>query len=95
MDYRMYAGTVPANENVVNIIKNELYEKDKLMIKTPLKFIGFEGEAGTSFVLNNQKEKMRIPSTGSFITPYNGSNYCPVYSLTFDNEFSGNIYYII
>lgn len=95
MDYRMYSGGASAGENVVTLIKNELYTKSKIQNQAPLKFIGFEGTAGTLFTLNNQKDKMAIPSSGKFITPYNGTQYCPIYSLVFDDAFSGYIYYIM
>lgn len=95
MDYRMYSGGAEAGENVVTLIRNELYKDSGLKIKAPLKFVGFEGTAGTEFTLNNQAQKMAIPSTGHFVTPYNGQQYCQVYSLVFDSAFSGNIYYIV
>lgn len=95
MDYRMYSGGAQPGDNVVTLIKNELFTKSGMRLKSPLKFVGFEGEPGTQFTLNNQKLKMSIPSTGSFITPYNGLQFCPVYALVFDEEFTGDIYYII
>lgn len=95
MDYRMYSGGAEAGENVVTLIKDSLFKEGGIRIKTPLKFVGFEGTAGTSFRLNNHAEKMVIPSTGSFITPFSGQYYCHVFSLIFDEAFTGNIYYII
>ena len=52
MDYRMYTGGVSAGENVVDKIKTEL-EREGLKITKPLRWIGFEGDAGTKFTLNN------------------------------------------
>lgn len=93
MDYRMYTGGVGAGENAVDKIKTEL-EKEGLKITKPLRWIGFEGSAGTKFTLNDQKTEMAIPQCGSFVTPYDGEEFMPIYSLKFKSSFSGNIYYI-
>lgn len=94
MDYRMYSGGAPANENVIPIIIKELNDNG-MKVSGPLKFIAFEGSAGTTFYLNNHKELTKIPSTGKFITPYTGERFMPIYSLKFPDGFVRNIYYII
>lgn len=94
MDYRMYSGGAPAGENVVTLIKESLKEQG-IKINSPLRFVGFEGSAGMMFHLNDHEEPIAIPSTGKFITPFNGERFMPIYSLVFDGGFSGNIYYIV
>lgn len=73
MDYRMYkpTGSIPANTNVVNLIKQDLKTKG-IVGKGPLRFIAFEADAGTTFTLNDTNNKMEVPSTGNFITPFDG-----------------------
>lgn len=93
MDYRMYSGGIPAGKNAVEIIKKSLKEQG-INVKTPLKFIGFEGSAGTTFYLNSHKEVTKIPQTGKFVTPFDGDKYMPIYRLEFVSAFSGDIYYI-
>lgn len=94
MDYRMYSGGVPAGKNVVSLIIKQLNDNGEKQ-RAPLKMVAFEGAAGVAFSLNNHTDKMVIPSTGAFYTPYSGDRFMPIYSLVFDNAFSGNIYYII
>ena len=43
--------------------------------------------AGTEFKIN--KNPMKVPSNGYFISPYDGERYLNIYSLTFDNGCSG------
>lgn len=93
MDYRMHIGGAVAGENVVDTIKKEL-EREGLKITKPLRWVGFEGEAGTKFTLNDQITEIAIPQCGSFVTPYDGEEYMPIYSLKFSSGFSGDIYYI-
>lgn len=95
MDYRMYSGGASANENVVSLIKESAYNDDGLKFHTPLKFVGFTGDVGTVFYLNGSNSPMKIPSTGYFITPFDGERYMGIYSLVFENDFTGDIYYII
>ena len=96
MDYRMYSGGAPAGKNVVKLIEEHLREQGQVKIgQLILDFVGFEGAAGTTFTLNNQRDKMVIPNCGHFITPHDGDKYMKIYSLVFDNTFTGNIYYII
>lgn len=93
MDYRMYSGECPAGENVVSLIKESL-KSQRIKVDGPLKFVGFEG-AGITFKLNGHTEVTKVPSTGYFITPYAGDRFMPVYSLVFEKDFIGDIYYII
>lgn len=96
MDYRMYPYGAPAGENVVELIRQHLIEQGQIKTsKLVLDFVGFEGETGTTFMLNNQEDKMAIPNCGHFVTPHYGDRYMKVHSLVFDSAFTGNIYYII
>lgn len=97
LNYRMFSGTIPAGENAVEIIKKHLEDNEGFKTaKLTLDFVGFEAPKGTSFTLNNQKDKISVPSSEYFITPYLDSNhYMSIESLIFDSSFSGNIYYII
>ena len=94
MDYRMYSDGAPAGKNVVPLIKKSLKEQG-IKVDGPLKMVAFEGNSGTKFKLNQHKEFTEIPSTGQFTTPYSGERYMPIYNLTFESAFDGNIYYII
>ena len=96
MDYRMYDKNIPAGENVVELIQKHLRETGEVKTdKLVLDFVGFEGDAETKFTLNNQKDKMIIPSCGHFITPHCGERHMKIHSLVFDNDFNGYIYYIV
>ena len=94
MDYRMWKCTASANENCVPLIKESM-KADNININTPLKLVAFEAASGTKFYLNDSKEPMEVPSTGKFVTPYNGVQGMNIWSLKFKNRFSGNIYYIV
>lgn len=94
MDYRMYSKGIPAGKNAVSEIIKSINENGEHQ-RGPLKMVAFEGEAGLSFKLNNHAESMEISSTGKFYTPYTGDKFMPIWSLVFDSDFSGNIYYII
>lgn len=94
MDYRMYTGPIPAHKNVIPLIKDSL-KNQGIKVDGPLKMVAFEGVAGTEFKLNTHEEKSAIPSTGKFSTPYAGNYFMPIYNLTFEKAFNGNIYYII
>lgn len=94
--YRMYSANVQADENVIDLIKKQLEETEKLKLpKFKVKFVGFEGEAGTEFYLNNQIQAFQIPECGKFITPFDGDRYMQIFSLKFAENFNGNIYYIV
>ena len=95
MDYRMWKGTVNANENVVPIIIQDAVQSDGLRHSDRIYFVGFNGDPGTEFYLNNSKSPMEIPDSGYFITPYFGERFMPVFSLSFAENFDGKIYYII
>lgn len=94
MDYRMYSGGASAGQDVVALIKESLKSQNIRTSNAPLKMVAFEGDEGTKFFLNGHAEPMEIPSTGQFVTPYNGAYCMPIYKLTFEEAFSGNIYYI-
>lgn len=95
MEYRMWKCTAGANENVVPLIKASIKANDGFNIGSSLRFVGFEGDEGTEFYLNDSNEAMEIPSTGSFITPFNGERGMNIWSLKFKTAFTGNIYYIV
>lgn len=95
MDYRMWKGTVNANENVVPIIIQDAVNSDELRHSDRIYFVGFNGDPGTEFYLNNSNSPMEIPDSGYFITPYFGERFMPVFSLSFAKNFDGKIYYII
>lgn len=94
MDYRMYSGGATAGRNVVQDIIKSINSAGEHQ-RGPLKMVAFEGAAGTSFKLNDHAESTVIPSTGQFYTPYGGDRFMPIYRLVFDQDFNGNIYYII
>ena len=95
MDYRMYSGGATANENVIPLIKESIQQSDGIKTHTPFRFIGFEGDVGTEFYLNGSNDLMKIPSSGYFVTPFDGERYMPIYSLVFESDFNGDIYYIV
>lgn len=95
MDYRMFSDGVVAGQDAVALIRESLKAQNIKMSNIPLKMVAFEGAEGTKFYLNGHAEPMEIPSTGQFVTPYGGAFYMPIYKLTFEKAFTGNIYYII
>lgn len=76
MDYRMWKGTVNANENVVPIIIQDAVNSDGLRRSDRIYFVGFNGNPGTEFYLNNSNSPMEIPDSGYFITPYFVKDLC-------------------
>lgn len=85
---------VAAGEDAVKKIYEQLHRQTGYYnTRFVLKFIGFEADQGVSFKINNVPNQ--VPSTKYFITPYGGNYYMPIYSLIFDSDFSGDIYYII
>lgn len=95
MNYRMFTVAATGDDDVVQLIKKELESKGEKFPQFSLKFIGFEAPAGTQIILNNNDEGMVVPSSGKFITPFNGERYMYIRSLKFPSGFSGNLYYII
>ena len=96
MDYRMYSEGAPAGKNVVELIQKRLEEQGQVKTaKLVLDYVGFEGSAVTTFRLNNQEDRKKKKKTGYFISPNCGDRYMQISSLIFDNDFSGNIYYIV
>lgn len=98
MDYKMFKPTssIPAGKNVVSLIKESL-KQDGITLNAPLRFIGFEASPGIQFYLNGTKEAnlMEVPSSGNFITPFDGERGVSIHYLAFKNSFSGSIYYIM
>ena len=95
MEYRMWKCTAGAMENCVPLIKASVKENDNISMGSSLRFVGFEGTAGTKFYLNDSNEEMEIPAVGHFVTPFTGERGMNIWSLKFKEAFSGNIYYII
>lgn len=96
MDYRMTTINAQAGEDIVKKINQHLKEVEGIEIYNPtLYFIGFEAISGTKFYLNDQKSPMLVPNNGNFTTPYFGGLGFKIKKLKFENDFSGNVYYII
>lgn len=94
MAYACVNVTAAANEDVLKKIYEYLNsEYGYYNTKFSLRFVGFEASAGTTFKLNEIGNK--VPSTGYFVTPYNGEYYMIINSLTFDNGCTGMDFYII
>lgn len=86
-NYRCFSVSAGADENIIPIIYKELQKEGYTSPKFQLHFVGFEAAAGTEFKIN--KNPMKVPSNGYFISPYDGERYLNIYSLTFDNGCSG------
>lgn len=82
-NYGCFTITAKKNENVVPLIFKAFTGNVPTGALNKLKFVGFEGPVGTTFKLNGTPNK--IPTTGKFITPYDGECYMAISSLTFDN----------
>lgn len=95
MDYRMITVSASNNDNIVDLISQRLNEQGWKNNNLKLHFVGFEAPAGTRFYLNNQKDAIKVPKGGKFITPYNGERYMNIFNLKFESDFNGDIYYII
>lgn len=85
---------VAAGEDAVKKIYEQIHKENGYFnTRFILKFVGFEAPSGTSLKINGIRNV--VPSSEYFISPYNGSTYMNIQTLTFDEDFSGNIYYII
>ena len=94
MAYACINVTASANEDVIKKIYKILNEEYGVFnTKFSVRFIGFETDPGVAFKLNKIANK--VPSTGYFITLYNGEYYITINSLTFDNGCNGIDFYII
>lgn len=82
-NYGCFSITAKKDENIVPLVFKEFAGGVPTGAYNKLKFIGFEGPAGTTFKLNGTPNK--IPTTGKFITPYEGDRYLTINSLTFDD----------
>lgn len=82
-----------ANENVIPLLFKELTGNVPVGTKCKVKFIGFESTGGTTLKINGAPNQ--VPSTGKFITPYDGVNYLTIQTLTFDEGCSDlNIWFL-
>lgn len=95
MELRMWTNTATAGEDCIPLIKKSIKATDGFNVTGSFKFIGFEGDSGTEFYLNDSKEPMKIPNCGYFITPFDGQRGMGIWSLKFKETFTGDIYYII
>lgn len=94
MAYRCVTVSAEPNEEILKKIYKILNQEDGYFnTRFQLRFIGFEAERGTEFKINKVKNK--VPSTGYFITPYDGAGYMVINSLTFDDGCSNQSFYII
>lgn len=84
-----------SNDNIVDIISEKLNKQGWKNSDIRLDFVGFEAPAGTSFFINDQKDAIKVPSCGYFISPYNGERYMKIFNLKFVSGFNGDIYFII
>lgn len=94
MAYTCVTVTATKDENIIEKIHKILKERDGLYnTRFSVRFIGFEAEAGTEFILNKSENK--VPSSGYFITPYNGQTYMTINSLYFKEGCQLQNFYII
>lgn len=91
----MMTVSASSKDNVVELISNKLKEQGLRHSSLKLHFVGFEAPVGTSFFINNQKEPMKVPSCGYYISPYDGERYMNIFNLKFTSDFMGDIYFII
>ena len=95
MDYRMMNISSSSEENIVEIISKKLNEQGWKNSGIKLHFFGFEAPAGTAFYINDQKDAIKVPSCGYFISPFNGDRYMNIFNLKFLGGFNGDIYFIV
>lgn len=96
MEYRMTTVNVKAGENMIDQLVKDLKEDGYAFASISFPFIGFEALPGTKFYLNEQKKPMLVPSNGNFATPFFGNGgSCLISKLVFEEDFAGNVYYII
>lgn len=95
MDYRMMTISASSDENIVDLISEKLNEQGWKNSGIKLHFVGFEAPVGTSFFINDQKDAIKVPSCGYFISPFNGERYMNIFNLKFVSGFNGDIYFII
>lgn len=93
-NYRVFNITAEANENIIDkiyeILKKEGYKNPNFKVH----FIGFEAKKGTEFLFN--RNQMKIPSSGYFISPYEGeSSYINVNELFMINGCNNQDFYCI
>ena len=94
MDYKMFTANCSADDNIIDLINKDLIKKGLNNSKGYIRFVGFEGEAGTAFKING--DQFVIPKVGHFVTRFTGERGEDIYSLYFNNGCTGlNIYYII
>ena len=82
-----------ADENIVPLLFKELTGTVPPGQQCKLQFIAFEGEADTELTINGVPNI--VPSTGQFLTPYDGANHMMIHSVTFKEAISNlNIWFI-
>lgn len=94
MDLRMIKVTAAANQDIIPLIFAELENAGDKHPEYQLDYIGFEATAGTGFKINDNA--MEVPSSGHFVTPYEGNNYLRIRQFSFDSGCTAqNVFYII
>lgn len=93
-NYRTVTISAPANTNIVPLIYEQLKQEGYRTSIFNLDFIGFQGEAGSEVYIN--KNPLKVPSTGDFFTPYNGSSdFIQINSVVFPRAISDMDFWII
>lgn len=94
MEVKMYTANATGTQNIVELINEDLKAQGEIIPKLTLHCIAFEANPGTAFKINNCN--FVVPSTGKFVTPFEGDRYCKITNLEFPDGCTGlNIYYII
>lgn len=93
-NYRTVTISGAANENLVPKIYEQLKTEGYTTSRFVLDFVGFEADEGTSFKINGNP--LKVPSTGTFYSPFNTSgDFLAISSLTFDEAVDDMDLYII
>lgn len=92
-NYRVFNLSCEAGENLVTKIYNVLKNEGYRMPNFRLQFIGFEIVPLMQFKLNDKL--MVVPSSGQFISPYDGNEYLPIKSVVFDEDVYNIDFYCI
>lgn len=79
--------TAQADENIVPLLFKELTGTVPPGQQCKIQFIAFEESAGEELTINGVPNI--VPSTGQFITPYDGANHMMIHSVTFKNGLDG------
>lgn len=92
-NYRCFNISCDAGKNIVTEIYKVLKQEGNIINNFKLKFIGFETTPLTNFKLN--KKNMTVPSSGQFISPFDGDEYLNIEYLVFDEQIDDMVFYCI